>query len=444
MDISEGVPEPQNAAPVAAGAAILPQPLPALGAASVPPQRLSIRFIGDGREYFGIWIVNLLLTIVTVGIYYPWAKARRLRYFHSHTFAGGYPLGFHAKGIRMFFGYLVIGVLFALYQVMGRMSPLAGMAMLVVMLLLWPALLRSALCFRLGNTSWRGLRFQFRGTLGGAYMTYLLPILLPLVLLFAVVLAAAFVIGRYKHPAWSASMTTASAYQPAVVAGVVLVILTLVIVSLLIFPWAFQRLKKYQHDHYAYGGEQTRFRVGAGQFYLLFLKTFGTVFVLTMAMIGVFVVILAIAALVIGVINTVNKQPIISGDARHQAQIVGVVVIGVWAVFWLAVRFLLRSYFIVRSQNLVWSNTASTSVRFVSTLDFRSLFWLTVKNFLLNLVTLGFYWPFAAVAMYRLRVQSIVVEVLGGLGQFTDAGHKDANDATGLAAGDFFGFDIGL
>ena len=28
-----------------------------------------IRFTGSGSEYFGIWIVNLLLTVVTVGIY---------------------------------------------------------------------------------------------------------------------------------------------------------------------------------------------------------------------------------------------------------------------------------------------------------------------------------------------------------------------------------------
>jgi hypothetical protein len=44
-----------------------------------------IEFTGSGSEYFRIWIVNLLLTLVTFGIYYPWAKVRRLRYFYGNT-----------------------------------------------------------------------------------------------------------------------------------------------------------------------------------------------------------------------------------------------------------------------------------------------------------------------------------------------------------------------
>eukprot|EP01031_Cornospumella_fuschlensis_P012127 gene12127-14827_t len=49
------------------------------GADTVPdglPQSypLRIEFTGSGSEYFRIWVVNLLLLLVTVGIYYPWAK----------------------------------------------------------------------------------------------------------------------------------------------------------------------------------------------------------------------------------------------------------------------------------------------------------------------------------------------------------------------------------
>jgi len=44
-----------------------------------PP--LALRFTGRGTEYFGIWIVNLLLTIITLGIYSAGAKVRRLQYF---------------------------------------------------------------------------------------------------------------------------------------------------------------------------------------------------------------------------------------------------------------------------------------------------------------------------------------------------------------------------
>ena len=36
----------------------------------------ALRFTGSGSEYFKIWIVNVLLTIITLGMYYPWAKVR--------------------------------------------------------------------------------------------------------------------------------------------------------------------------------------------------------------------------------------------------------------------------------------------------------------------------------------------------------------------------------
>lgn len=34
-------------------------------------------FTGQAGEYFRIWIVNLCLTIVTLGIYLPWAIVRQ-------------------------------------------------------------------------------------------------------------------------------------------------------------------------------------------------------------------------------------------------------------------------------------------------------------------------------------------------------------------------------
>jgi len=46
---------------------------------------LAFAFSGSGAEYFRIWIVNLLLTVVTLGIYSAWAKTRRLQYFYRNT-----------------------------------------------------------------------------------------------------------------------------------------------------------------------------------------------------------------------------------------------------------------------------------------------------------------------------------------------------------------------
>ena len=65
-------------------------------AAEPASQTLDIRFTGSGSEYFRIWIVNLLLTLVTLTLYLPFARARRMAYFQNNTLVGGDPLGFHA------------------------------------------------------------------------------------------------------------------------------------------------------------------------------------------------------------------------------------------------------------------------------------------------------------------------------------------------------------
>ena len=48
-------------------------------------EEYEISFKGNGSEYFTIVIVNWLLTVITIGLYYPWAKARKLQYLYSAT-----------------------------------------------------------------------------------------------------------------------------------------------------------------------------------------------------------------------------------------------------------------------------------------------------------------------------------------------------------------------
>jgi uncharacterized membrane protein YjgN (DUF898 family) len=62
---------------------------------------IPFEFRGSGAEYFRIWIVNLLLTIVTLGIYSAWAKVRRLRYFYGNTYLDGHSFEFHGRPLAI-------------------------------------------------------------------------------------------------------------------------------------------------------------------------------------------------------------------------------------------------------------------------------------------------------------------------------------------------------
>src|SRR6218665_2252126 len=44
-----------------------------------------LAFTGGTGAYFRVWIVNLLLCCVTLGLYTPWARQRTAQYFYRHT-----------------------------------------------------------------------------------------------------------------------------------------------------------------------------------------------------------------------------------------------------------------------------------------------------------------------------------------------------------------------
>jgi uncharacterized membrane protein YjgN (DUF898 family) len=78
---------------------------PGANSSAVAP--VPVRFTGSGAEYFGIWIVNLLLTIVTIGIYSAWAKVRKKRYFYAHTKIDGDSFEYRGKPIAIQKGRII-------------------------------------------------------------------------------------------------------------------------------------------------------------------------------------------------------------------------------------------------------------------------------------------------------------------------------------------------
>jgi len=142
------------------------------------PERLCFRFTGSGGEFFRIWIVNLALTILTLGIYSAWAKVRTNRYFWGSTRLGGAAFEYLASPVAILKGRLLVLGFFGVYAVASALWPLveAPFALAVVAILPW-AIVRS-LAFRAQNTAWRGLRFGFHGRYGDALAIYVgLPFL---------------------------------------------------------------------------------------------------------------------------------------------------------------------------------------------------------------------------------------------------------------------------
>ncbi len=131
----------------------------------------SIRFTGQWQEYLPIALTNFLLTVVTLGIYRFWAKARERRYLWSRTHVIDDTLEWTGTGFEMFIGFLIIMAVFlpALlffqfgFQALllrGQVGPAIALAFIIYVgfFYLYHVARFRALRYRLSRTLWHGIR----------------------------------------------------------------------------------------------------------------------------------------------------------------------------------------------------------------------------------------------------------------------------------------------
>ena len=339
------------------------------------------QFSGKGSEYFRIWIVNLALTLLTLGIYSAWAKVRRLQYFYRHTSLAGSSFDYHGDPKAILKGRIIAVVLLIAYNVAGHLNPIWGLIALGVLLLVMPWLIQRSLKFKLHNSSYRGLRFSFGGSTGQAYKNFLL---------------------------WP-------------LAGYV---------SLgLLMPLAHQRIKAYQHGSSHYGTESFLFSGHPGQFYRIYLKLLG--FILLMVMGGA-----AVASLT-GMFSLFQDATL--SPVAKQKMIFTVMMI--FLGFYLLAFLFIGPWFSARTQNLVWNHTALGENPMQSDVRARSLFAIYLTNFIAIIFTLGLFKPFADIRLARYRFVHLAMHPQRSLDEIS-AAQSGATTATGEESANLFDFDI--
>jgi uncharacterized membrane protein YjgN (DUF898 family) len=118
-------------------------------------------FTGSAREYFRIWIVNLLFTLATLGIYSAWAKVRKKRYFYGSTRLDGASFDYFGSPKAILKGRLIAVTFFIVYVLASQLYPPSRYAFWIIAIVLLPWLVLRALAFNARNSAHRGLRFDF-------------------------------------------------------------------------------------------------------------------------------------------------------------------------------------------------------------------------------------------------------------------------------------------
>lgn len=354
----------------------------------------AIRFTGRAGEYYGIWLANLVLGILTLGVFSAWAKVRRKRYFLGHTFVLGDRLDYHARGGTILKGRLAVVAALLAYGALGYVDPLAQSAALVALVGVWPWLLNRALAFDARMTSWRNVRFDWHGRYWGVMAIYTLwP------------LAAVLTLG-------------------------------------LLTPIAARAARHYLANHYALG--RTRFAAATpqGPWWAAFLGA-----ILIAALFGV-----PCAAIARGIALAVGRvvTGVDAGDHAfeftllcwlHFLEEAAVLAFALLSLLplWLGIVF-----FRVQARNIVVEAlTLGDAARFHSRLRPLGYFWILVSNAALALATALQLYPWAQIRRWRYLAQRTAVTAPDPAAVFV-AGEAAAGDALADAASDIGGIEIGL
>lgn len=360
----------------------LPPPLPPPLPAPPPPVRHPVQFTGTAREYFGIWIVNLVLSVLTLGIYSAWAKVRTERYFYGNTQLAGAPFEYLADPIAILKGRLiayavVTGLgLTAHFQLFAIYIPL-----LLLVLALLPWVIQLKLRFRARYSAWRGLRFRFVDGVYEAYLNFM--------------------------------------FRP----------MLLIVTLYLMLPW----VRMHQHDYtvsgHRFGGRRFSFRGDLGTYYIPFLIALGLGVAAYLAMVALIVATAAMAGL--------KGEPGATPPTSTMVAILVPVLLGYLLL--LAVPVFLRT----RYTNLMWRFSALGENRFESTLRARDIIWIYFSNGIAIVLSLGMLVPWAMVRLARYRAAHFAVVAASDLDSFVAEAEREEG-AAGYELVDALDFDMDI
>lgn len=349
------------------------------------PRSLTFSFNGTATDYFGIWIVNILLKLLTAGFYTAWAKVRKRRFFYGSTTLNGEPFEYLADPMALFKGWLIGVGAFLIYMIVNGISPKLNIVIGLAFFLVIPWLVVRSRMFNSRNSSYRNIHFGFYPDYRQAYLVYAgLPILTP------------FTLG-------------------------------------LLAPYVIYRQRKFMVENTSYGMTPFSFNATAGDFYKLIGKIV-LVFIAVVAVIG-------ILSLFLGG-NDLFAAAKMPGNVKGKLSALAFVPM----MAFMLIYFLVGIYAQTALANLTWNSTVVGDNNFKSSLRARDMIWLYLSSALAIVLSLGFLTPWATVRLARYRFGQLALLTTGDLDGFLTAARESEIGAAGEEIGEIFGVtvDVGL
>lgn len=359
---------------------------------------VELEFNGKAGEYFRIWIVNVLLSIVTLGIYSAWAKVRNKQYFYANTILDDSPFDYSASPIAILKGRIVVVAVLAAVYILSQLSPLANLIFFVVFFIALPWLVMRSLMFNARYSSYRNLNFSFEKNLSDAVKTFI---------------------------------------------GIgILVVVTLG----LAYPLYTHAIQKYRVDNHGFGQYVFHLKRSLKAFYKYYF--IGLVIVLvTLVIVG-----LLFGGVMSPFMGTLNPEP----KYNPNVGLVAIVSLLFASVVYLLGYYAAYAFVQTKVFNTIWSNTSLNKasahlltepvvplMAFKGTLETSKMFYIYITNTLGIVFSFGLLIPWAKIRLARYRIESIEVSSIADLKVIT-ATQREQIGTIGSEMGDLLDIDIAM
>jgi uncharacterized membrane protein YjgN (DUF898 family) len=374
----------------------------------------SFQFRGEAAEYFRIWIVNLFLSIVTLGIYSAWAKVRNKQYFYGNTMVAGSAFEYSADPIMILKGRLLVVAILLLFSLFTVYYPLLDLIYYPLFFLILPWLVLRGLMFNARYSSYRNLHFAFVSGLGRTYAVVLgLGLITPMLIILA---------------SYSLLGPVLDVGQGAGSRSWVVFILGATLLSLFIW-WVLSSyyLQHYYVNHSHYSRLSFAMMASLKQFFIFF----------SIAALGFSIALILFLSF---------KFSVDAGDFLIDLELTyTLIVVSIMLLY-------LRTYLKVRVFNQVWGMTRlmdaadqppTQLMSFHTELKVNPLFFVYLTNIIASSISLGLLIPWARVRLARYQINRMTLLMHGDLDRIiTD--EKMKVGSFGGEMGDLLDIDIGL
>jgi len=347
---------------------------------------ISFHFTGKASEYFKIWIVNGLLTVLTLGIYSAWAKVRTNRYMYGNIYLDNEPFAYTAMPVNILKGRLLALAFFVVYSLSGQYSQTFYMILTLSLLPIIPWVIVNSIRFRGKYTLYRNIPFIFKGDYLDAFKYFILIyIWVPLTL------------------------------------GIII-------------PYIYYKQKEYIINNLHFGTLPIKYKGKASTFYIAFIAS-GIISVLT-------------AGFIFGIVSLLGLShwnQILQKSVENSASIdvsMVVTIIGIYVLFIIAF-FIGSAFYKIFILNNVISSIYCGQSQLQCSMDYLTYIYIFVTNGIAILCTVGLAIPWARIRYNRYLYSSISIMLKDNLDEITSMDEKDIKSLAEELGG-FLDLDIGF